>query len=92
MAENDVRIPGIAININSGVMIAALVAIIGLWWRVDGMATDVEANAVHPVSEARIAVLENEVGHITATVDRIERNMQKDKQEILEAIKSDSGT
>ena len=91
MAENDVKIPGIAIHINSTVMITALIALGGLWWRVDSMATDVKANADHPVSEARMAVMENEVGHIRDTVTRIEAKQASDKREILAAIK-DSGT
>ena len=78
----------VTLGINTTLIVAAIVAVVGIYMQVQALAQDNEhADALH--IPRRVVVLENEQTHMKDAIDDIKRDIEKidDKQDkILEAV------
>jgi len=81
---NGLKIP---LVINSGMLIAALVAVVTLWGDVGALAEDVNDIKQSPVTEARIVAIELNLKHLTTAVEKMGDEHEKSTREILTAIR-----
>lgn len=82
---NGLKIP---LVINSGMLVAALVAVVTLWGDVGTLADEVRTIKQSPVTEARIVAIELNLKHLTTAVEKMSDEHEKSTREILTAIRN----
>ncbi len=81
---NGLKLP---LVINSGMLVAALIAVVTLWVEQGTMAEDIDSLEKSPVTEARVVAIEIKLGNLTEAIENLEENQDQNTREILEAIR-----
>ena len=82
---NGLKIP---LVINSGMLVAALIAVVTLWGDVRALAEDVSDIKQSPVTEARVVAIELNLKHLTTAVEKMSDEHEESTREILTAIRN----
>jgi len=83
---NGLKIP---LVIDTGMFVMGLIVATAMYTNQKSMADDIKELEKSPVTEARVATIENDVKHIKASIDELKQEQTEKLDKILEKLDED---